>query len=234
MAWQAKSGSDLAGQTMGVVRPLPPMQPRIAATATDFRANLNGHQDRVGTMAKKLAVRLGFDAGAAHRTGQAAALHDTGKLFLRRAMLEAPRALDAAEEAEVRTHTTIGHAALSRMQDPALALAAKVALQHHEAWDGGGYPYGLSGDAICAEARIVALCDVYDALRDRRPYKRAYSHGEAMAVLTRGDDRVRPSMFDPAVLEAATRDDGRFLDLAVRDAREAAAITAPAPLRHAA
>jgi putative two-component system response regulator len=233
MAYQAAAFTrGIEAGTAGVVRPLPPMQPRVAATAADFRASLNGHQDRVGTMAKKLATRLGFDVAAAHRTGQAAALHDTGKLFLRRGVLEAPRSLTPGEDAEVRTHTTIGHAALSRTQDPALALAARVALEHHEHWDGGGYPYGLSGEAICAEARIVTLCDVYDALRERRPYKRSYTHIEAMTIITRGDDRVRPSMFDPAVLAAATRDGGRFLDLTVRDAREAAA--AAVPLRHAA
>lgn len=189
----------------------------IGRANAEFRGALAGHHDRVGMMARKLALRLGMNVGAAHRIGQAAARHDTGKYFIRRSILDVPRRLGSSEEAEMRTHTTRGHAALIANNDPALALAARVALEHHEHWDGGGYPYGLRGEAICPEARIVTVCDVYDALREARPYKRAYSHLEAMSVLTRGDDRTRATMFDPAVMAAVLRDGGRFLDMVVDD-----------------
>jgi putative two-component system response regulator len=77
-----------------------------------------------------------------------------------------------------------------------------VALQHHECWDGSGYPARLRAEAISPEACIVALCDVYDALREERAYKPALSHDQALSLILRGEesDRVRPTMFDPALL----------------------------------
>lgn len=177
-----------------------------------FRASLDGHHRRVGAMARAVARRLGLDSRMADAIGAAAARHDVGKLFLDRAILALPRPLTEAEQAHVQRHALLGHAALGQSAHPADRLAARVALEHHEQWDGGGYPFALKGDAICLEARIVAVCDVYDALREARSYKPAYDHGAAMAVLTQGDSRVHPAMFDPEVLAVVRRDDGGFLD----------------------
>jgi putative two-component system response regulator len=82
-------------------------------------------------------------------------------------------------------------------------MAAAVALQHHECWDGSGYPSGLRTDGISPEARIVAICDVYDALREERSYKPALLHGQALDLILRGEEtgRLRPTMFDPVLLE---------------------------------
>ena len=81
-----------------------------------------------------------------------------------------------------------------------LKTAASIALHHHERWDGSGYPHGLAGDAIPVEARIAAVCDVYDALRSPRPYKSAIDHDRAVDMLVNGDERTHPEQFDPDVM----------------------------------
>lgn len=187
-----------------------------------FRDSLDAHHGRVATMARRLAKRMGLERSLARAIGEAAARHDIGKLLLNQTVFELPRRLTPQEEAHVRTHTMLGYAALGQSDDPVQALAARVALEHHEHWDGGGYPFGLRGEAISLEARIVAICDVYDALREARSYKPGYSHRAAMAVITQGDARTRPSMFDPAVLAVVNRDGGRFLDRVVRNERRMA------------
>lgn len=83
-------------------------------------------------------------------------------------------------------------------------MSALVALRHHERWDGTGYPDGIKGDAIPLEARIVSVCDVYDALREPRPYKQAWGHEEALNLILEGSKtgRTLPSNFDPEILRA--------------------------------
>lgn len=165
-----------------------------------FRAELREHQYRVGEMARMLATRVGFTSHQAATIGQAAALHDIGKLFMPSAIFQKSGPLSPAEEAEARTHTTRGHWALMRGHDPISRLAARIAIEHHEHWDGGGYPNSLSGTEICREARVVTICDVYVALREERSYKTALNHDEAMSIMLCGDKRVRPTMFDPTIL----------------------------------
>ncbi len=84
-------------------------------------------------------------------------------------------------------------------------LGAEIALGHHEKWGGGGYPAGLRGEAIPLSARIMAICDVYDALRSPRPYKSGMPHADAMRIIVRGDARTSPRDFDPAVADAFVR-----------------------------
>lgn len=189
------------------------------AVATTHLIALDAHHARVGAMAHQLAERLDMVSDRCRSIGAAAARHDIGKLFLSLEIFDAPQPLTAREQAQMRLHTILGHAALDSFGDPALRVAARVAIEHHEHWDGGGYPFGIRGEAISIEARIVAVCDVYDALRDVRSYKRGFTHEEAMAVLTQGDDRTRPTMFDPDVVHVVLRDDGRFLDRAARGAQ---------------
>ncbi len=217
---QAPTLSFSAGASAATASILPP------AHEGPFRAALDAHHGRVGEMARRLARRLGLDPAQAHRVGAAAARHDIGKLLLDSAIFEVPRRLTEDEMTHVRAHTLLGHAALAQSSDPERELAARVALEHHEHWDGGGYPFGLWGEAICVEARIVTLCDVYDALRDARGYKRGYTHREAMTVLTRGDDRTGPTMFDPRILSVVAQDQGRLLDEVVREATQRAAAAA--------
>lgn len=160
------------------------------------------HQERVGAMSRVVALAMGVNAADADMIDQAARLHDVGKLFVSPGIIDKPATLDAGEWQVMHMHTIWGHAVLKGSDKPVLQLAATIALQHHEQWDGGGYPYGLSGDDIHLAARIVAICDVYDALREQRPYKIARTHRQAVDIIAHGDERTRPSMFDPAVLKA--------------------------------
>jgi len=79
-------------------------------------------------------------------------------------------------------------------------MGAEIALNHHERWDGSGYPNGLKGQSIPLSARIMQICDVYDALRSQRPYKPPIEHARVVEIITQGDGRTQPEHFDPAVL----------------------------------
>jgi len=174
-------------------------------TEPRWRTALKAHMDRVGAMSTLIAEALGLSFRDAELIGEAARLHDLGKVFIAPAILEKPGALNDEETRTIRMHTVWGHDALKRINDPALELAAEVALQHHENWDGSGYPFGLAGEEIGLAARIVSICDVYDSLREARPYKPALSHTRAMAITTEGDNRTQPTMFDPSILDAFVR-----------------------------
>lgn len=173
--------------------------------SSDFRIFLHQHHERVGELARILARTIGLSSRDADRVARAGALHDIGKLFVPEAILQQPGPLNAEEQLAVRRHSFWGYVALRRSEDPDVQLASMVALQHHECFDGSGYPFGIHGTDICLEARIVTICDVYDALRAQRPYKEGFSHDRAMSVMLEGDERIRPAMFDPELLAAFVR-----------------------------
>ena len=142
---------------------------------------------------------------------RAAALHDIGKVGVPDAILLKPGKLTPEEFDTIKTHTTIGHETLQQVLDgypgnEMLRIGAQVARWHHEKWDGSGYPDRLAGTAIPLAARLVAVADVYDALRSRRPYKEPFSHEDAARIIREGRGRH----FDPALVDAFVEQEGEF------------------------
>ena len=107
----------------------------------------------------------------------------------------------------------IGSKILASNSSPYLHMGAVIALNHHERWDGSGYPNGISGETIPLAARIMHICDVYDALRSERPYKPAFSHLKSVDMISRGDGRTQPEHFDPTILDAFSKGHQSFADL---------------------
>ncbi len=157
-----------------------------------------GHARRIGAYAGNLGRSLGLDREACERLELAATLHDLGKVGIPDAILNKSGPLTEAERDEMETHVAIGARMLDGGAHPLIRTAHLVALTHHENWDGTGYPQGLSGEAIPLVGRIVAVCDVYDALISARPYKAAWSIDEALTEIR----RLAGTKFDPAVVEA--------------------------------
>jgi putative two-component system response regulator len=169
------------------------------AIAAEYRDDgTHQHPQRVGRTATALAEMLGMDDGQASLIGQAAELHDVGKLAIPDAILLKRHKLADHEFEKLKTHTTAGAAILSGGHSPLMAPAEQIALTHHERWDGSGYPNGLVGGDIPMTGRIVALADVFDALTHPRPYKAAWSIDATLSEIR----SLQGRQFDPAVVGA--------------------------------
>ena len=156
------------------------------------------HMHRVGRLAQATALAAGWDSRRAAELRVHGALHDVGKLGVRPALLAKPGPLTPEERRHVQRHAEIGFYLLCRASTPLLRTAARVAREHHEWWNGDGYPFGLAGDLIHPSARVVALADVYDALTSPRPYREAMRPATALALMEEGRGR----QFDPQLLDA--------------------------------
>jgi HD-GYP domain-containing protein (c-di-GMP phosphodiesterase class II) len=160
------------------------------------------HATRMAQLGRLLAQSQNLSAGEIEIVSLGAQLHDVGKNAVPDAILMKPGRLDETERSIVARHTISGYELLRGFRHHSIDMAAEVALHHHECFDGSGYPAGLAGQTIPSHARIVAVADVYDALRAERPYKAGLSHVATMAIITKGDSRTSPQQFDPAVLHA--------------------------------
>ena len=180
----------------------------LARAAEIHDEETGNHIVRVNEYSYFLASELGESRDFCDELRYSAQLHDVGKMSVDSAVLKKRGGLNAEEREEMNRHPVYGHRILER--SPRLRMAAEIALNHHEKWDGTGFPRNMAGEAIPLSARIVAMADVYDALRSARPYKPAFSHEAAVEIITRGDERIRPeSHFDPALRELfAARHDG--------------------------
>lgn len=182
----------------------------LGVSPQGFTSETADHLRRTGHYAAAMAQALGWSADRITRLALATPLHDLGKLAIPGEILEKPGALTAEEIDIMRRHPLIGHDHLTRCDHPILRYASVIALTHHERWDGSGYPWGLAGEAIPIEGRIVALIDTYDALRMARSYKPALSHDTALRILLHGDGRTRPEHFDPRLLALLSDIHGEF------------------------
>lgn len=179
------------------------------AKLAECRDNETGlHLERISEYSGLLAQQLGetnpeMDEGWIERLRLASSMHDIGKVGLPDEILLKPGKLTPDERRRMQSHTTIGADTLLIIRsqlgdDELLDMSIQIALEHHEKWDGSGYPVGLAGEQIALPARIVALADVYDALTSRRVYKDAFSHAKAREIIVEG----RGSHFDPEVVDA--------------------------------
>lgn len=149
--------------------------------AAEYKDNETGlHVMRMSHYAQILALAYGFSEQKAEDLLHAAPMHDIGKIGIADNILLKPGKLTPEEYKEMQKHPLIGAEIIGDCESDLLKMAKAVALYHHEKWDGTGYPYGLSGEQIPLEARIVALSDVFDALTSARPYKQAWSIEETL------------------------------------------------------
>lgn len=160
---------------------------------------LDEHTQQVAELARRVGRELSLDAESLDEVVRAAELHDIGKLALPDSILSKPGALTEEEWAFMRNHTLIGERILSSA--PALLPVARIVRSSHERWDGGGYPDQLKGDEIPLGARIVFVCDAYEAMTSERPYSTPRPHQEAVNEIR----RCAGTQFDPKVTETFLR-----------------------------
>lgn len=166
--------------------------------AAEFRDNETGrHVIRMSWYSRILADALGYGEDLAQDLQEAASLHDVGKIGVPDAVLLKKGPLTEEEWMQMRRHPQIGAEIIGEHGANLLQMARRIALYHHEKWDGSGYPDGLSARDIPVEARIVAIADVFDALTSERPYKPAWDIERAVAYLQEQSGK----QFDPEMIE---------------------------------
>jgi HD-GYP domain-containing protein (c-di-GMP phosphodiesterase class II) len=153
------------------------------------------HTERVVELVGRMADRMQFDPVRVDALLWGARLHDIGKLAVPSEILHKRSRLDAQEWRVMQAHVEAGEAIAGSL-DGLPQTALRVLSQHHERWDGSGYPAGLAGEEICLEARMFAFCDVYDALTHVRSYKPAWTHTQAINEIV----RQTGCLFDPSLL----------------------------------
>jgi HD-GYP domain-containing protein (c-di-GMP phosphodiesterase class II) len=179
------------------------------AKLADYRDTDTGtHLERIAEYAELLARELAktdtsIDEPFIRRLRVASSMHDIGKVGVEDAVLLKPGKLTDAERARMQRHPVMGADTLLAIRekmgnDELVDMAIVVTLEHHERWDGKGYPLGIEGEQIALAARIVALADVYDAMTSQRVYKAAMPHDAAMATIV----QARGTQFDPRVVDA--------------------------------
>ncbi|WP_442484427.1 HD domain-containing phosphohydrolase [Aeoliella sp. SH292] len=209
------------------------------ARAAEFRDDDTGHHVlRVGRYARLLADALGYDEEYLDLIEQAAQLHDVGKIGIGDDILKKPGRLTEDEFECMRRHSSLGKRVLQRMSpqeeialrhhadigakvlgvsnSPVLDMATRIALTHHEWWNGRGYPLGLEGEDIPIEGRITAVADVFDALSTRRCYKEAFPISKCFEIM----EAERGTHFDPALLDAFFTKRAEILEVQMRYADE--------------
>jgi len=170
---------------------------RVLGRAAEFKDNETGmHVMRMSHYSRLIAEAIGMDDDEVELVLHAAPMHDIGKIGIPDHVLLKPGKLDDTEWVMMRQHPEFGADFLGEHDSELLQMARVVALNHHEKWDGSGYPQGLAGEDIPLVGRIVAVADVFDALTSERPYKKAWDVEKAVGLLKEEAGRH----FDPALV----------------------------------
>ncbi len=168
------------------------------AQAAGYHDNSTGlHITKMSHYCDILSEAVGLNNEERELLFHATSMHDVGKIAIAEAILQKPGKLDEHEFELIKTHSVIGAKLLSGNDSPLLEMAQSIALNHHERWDGAGYPNGLCGDEIPLSGRIAAICDVFDALTSERPYKKAWRINDALSEVKKG----RGTKFDPELVD---------------------------------
>ncbi|MBI4371013.1 MAG: HD domain-containing protein [Elusimicrobia bacterium] len=178
------------------------------ALVAEFRdqEDTGRHLRRMSRFSGLLALGVGLSEREAEEIRYAAPLHDVGKVAIPDSILRKPGKLTPEEYEEMKKHTVYGERMLARAESRLLRLAAAIAVGHHECWDGTGYPYGLKGEKIPLEARIVTVADVFDALSSKRVYKGEWKPEDALRYI----EERSGTLYDPQVVAALSR---RFAEI---------------------
>ncbi len=197
----------------------------LAKLAESRDTDTGMHLERIALYSTRLAAAMRrdpryqqrIDADFVRNIGVSSALHDIGKVGVEDAVLLKPARLTQEERVRIQTHAQRGADCICQIErrlggSNFLAMAREIALCHHERWDGRGYPSGLSGDRIPLAARIVAVADVYDALRSRRVYKKARSHDECVRIIR----EEAGAHFDPDVVDVFLSIEQQFREISER------------------
>lgn len=164
--------------------------------AAEYRDKETGsHIKSISLYSQMLARYLGLPESQVEAIYFASPMHDIGKIGISDSILLKPGKHTEEEFEIMMTHSTIGGKILNGSDSEILNTAEEIALCHHERWDGLGYPRGLKGDEIPVSGRIVLIADIYDAIRSSRPYKRAMSHKQAIAIIESYESRFDPVIF---------------------------------------
>lgn len=170
---------------------------RLVTALTLRSEETGGHIQRMGGYAAALAKRRGVEAWTDNEIRLAAMLHDVGKIGIPDAILLKPGSLTEDEFDIIRRHSDLGHSLLRDGRSKVVLLGARIALTHHERWDGSGYPSGLAGEQIPIEGRIAAVADVFDALTSDRVYRSALPFDQAADAMR----AERGAHFDPDLID---------------------------------
>lgn len=199
------------------------LEKEISETQEDLLFRLGGfietrsketgnHVKRLAKLSYVLALQLGLKEEEAQLIRKASALHDLGKVVIPDSVLKKPGKLTAEEYDLIKRHSEFGYKVLNNSPRPLLKAAAVIAHQHHERYDGKGYPQGLEGEEIHFYARIVAVIDVFDALMHNRYYKDAWDFSKVMETM----EDLRGQHFDPVIYDAFVKILPKALDIVAK------------------
>ncbi len=169
----------------------------LSEIAESRGTNIGNHVKRVGAISKFLAEKMGCDSEQLKHMNLAASMHDIGKMAINDSILNKPGKLTKEEFDVIKKHCEYGHDILKNSEWPMLQMAATIAYEHHENYNGTGYPNGLAKNEITLVSRIVALVDVFDALATKRVYKQAWEFDEIFGFIK----EQRGIKFDPEITD---------------------------------